>query len=949
MRDLVAAWDAYGFGPSGNMQDGLDRCIELGWVDGSSTSDSYKLTDAGKANGHSVPPARPGELSGRPAPSGDPRSIPAWVLRHRIAMPPQPDDYVERPALLARCSAEGRRAVLLVAPGGFGKTTLLAAYCRNAAAAGTPVAWLTLDEGDDAAAFDIYLAYAFERAGFDIGARLRRSGADLPFSRTALLPQLIAESGKRCVLALDELERLADPGAAAILDNLLRRAPAQLSLAVACRELPAQVDLAPVLLDGSAELLDAEDLRFSKSEIASFFHLGLSRRQLARVAERSSGWPIMLRLAGAETSAGESTVRVTRRAMVNWIATRLWHGVADEDRELILDVGLFESFDAELLDDVLEQTGTMARLAAISPLAGLVERLSADGTAEFRLHPLVREHCVAERRSRSPARYRAVCGRLAAVLASRGRVIDGVRSALQGGDSALAGRILVGAGGLRLWLRHGAGFLLAADRVLTPSSQAVSPRLALLRCVAAVLDGRFVEARRAVRDTLAALPGPPDPALAVDACLARTMLCLSGCELTRSAESRAVFAEAERIAGLETEEPVTRAVMEFTRCVAHSAAAEFRAARDCAARAGRLAGTSPYVAMAVDFQQGIIEMAQGRPEEAEDRYAQGRRAARACFVEDPAYALFGDVLARELALERNRATDAAEARRLQREVYRRGTLWASYVAAAEGACESTLDEDGPQAAVAVADAAWKDARAKGLLPVERVLSGLRVSLRVRAGDAGAAERVWRADALPSTDAACTDIGIQSWREMEAVASARIRLLAGQGAFEAARAVAADLHREAARVGLRRTAMRALALAMRTEYLAGARDAAVARLAAFLALFAETGYARAAVIEGEITARTAERFLDAHERSPLAVGAARLLNATRPRPVPTPTLTAREAEILAQLETARDKQIAARLGLTPDGVRYHLRRIYGKLHVHSRTDAVRRAKELGLLS
>ena len=892
--------------------------------------------------------SRPIGSGERPPGAGTP---PAWLLSHRIAVPERAANYVDRPDLAARCAPASRRATLLVAPGGFGKTTLLAACCRDAQARGIPVAWLSADEADDAATLDTYLAYAFERAGLDIGAQLHSGVGAASYRRVALVPQAIEAAGGHCVLALDELERLTDPDAVALLDSLLRSTRPRLSVVIACRELPAGLDLAAEVLDSGAEVLTAEDLRFSKAEIARFFNLELSRRQLARVAERSSGWPIVLRLVRNEGDpGGDGASRVVRDVIANWMTAKLWVGIANEDRELVLDVGLFESFDADLLDEVLDQPGAMSRLDGIAPLAGLVDRSGRDSAAPRRLHPLLREHCAAERHRRTPDRYRSVHSRIAVALANRGRTVDAMRNAMLAGDDKLAGKILVDAGSLRLWLREGSDLLVVADRLLTPQAIAVSPRLPLLRCVALVVQGRLAEARRVYRDVVAGVPpSTHDPALAVDACLARAVLCYVGCEAIGSAESRAVLAEAGRIAGLSAEEPMTRAVMEYWRSIAHSMSAEFPVARECAARArGLVAGRSPYSAMALDFQEGVMAMAQGRVEEAASHYRRGRLGARACFLQDPGYAVFGEVLIAELALERSRPTDVTEAVRIWREVYRRGTLLAPYAAAAGVAAERTLDADGAGAAVAIADAAWQDARSKAMPVVERVLSGLRVSLHVLGGDVGAAERVWRTDALPTNDAACADLSGQTWREMEALAVARLRLLAARGEFDAARWLAAELHRVATARGLRRTAMRALALSMRTEHLAGAEDAAVARMAAFLELFAQIDYARAAVREGKVAVLAAERFLDANPASPLADAATRLLALARAAPGSPPRLSSREAEILEHLETKGDKQIAALLGLTADGVRYHVRRIFRKLDAHSRGAAVRRARDIGLL-
>ena len=63
----------------------------------------------------------------------------------------------------------------------------------------------------------------------------------------------------------------------------------------------------------------------------------------------------------------------------------------------------------------------------------------------------------------------------------------------------------------------------------------------------------------------------------------------------------------------------------------------------------------------------------------------------------------------------------------------------------------------------------------------------------------------------------------------------------------------------------------------------------------------------------------------------------------------PLLADREAQVMQRLGNEADKQIAAALGLSAHGVRYHQRNLFAKLEVGNRAGAARRARELGLLS
>ncbi|MDE0349670.1 MAG: hypothetical protein OXM56_08185, partial [Gammaproteobacteria bacterium] len=90
---------------------------------------------AGSARDGEQPPERSAD---RPAPAFP--DVP-WLLRHRVTIPERVPGLVQRPALTDRATFTDRRITLLLAPGGFGKTTLLAECCRLAASAGVRTAW----------------------------------------------------------------------------------------------------------------------------------------------------------------------------------------------------------------------------------------------------------------------------------------------------------------------------------------------------------------------------------------------------------------------------------------------------------------------------------------------------------------------------------------------------------------------------------------------------------------------------------------------------------------------------------------------------------------------------------------------------------------------------------------------------------------------------------------
>ncbi len=885
-------------------------------------------------------PGRRAAAPRAPAPS-------AWLLPHRVAVPEPPAAYCRRASLAARCDPTLRRLTVLAAPGGFGKTTLLAAACRDAMARGVPVAWLALDREDGADALDAYVAFAFRRAGLDVLGP--PGGARLParHPRTALLLRGLGSRTGPCVLALDGLERVDDPGAIELVGYVLRNAPPCLHVAAACRVFPNRLDAGGALLDGDAGILTAEDLAFTSGDIARFFNFALSREELRAVAAESRGWPIALHIwrnATGRRTAAES--RVARDAVSTWIDGRFWEEFADEERELVLDAGLFDWIDPGLLDEVADRAGAWSRLADLPGLAGLLEPVGRGAPGVHRLHPLLRERCAAHRRRETPGRYREIHRRLAHAIAGRGETVQAMCHAAEAGDAALGGRILLGAGGLWLGMREGGHRLVAADRYLSAAAVASSPRLAMARCIARVIDGRLADARRIYA---AALPTPSsDPDLAFDAYFTRASLFLNGCQRPSAGETGPFLAEVHRMAELATAPAVVRGTMALGLCIHDNLYARFGAAAAAGRRARRmLSGRSSYLTMFLDMHLGEMAVARGRPREAAAHYRSARRAARARFLVDPRFVAYVEILTLELAMERGRAPGGRDPVRFAREVYRRAPQLPQYAAASEVALAHLLDTEGADAAATAADRMWAHARDDALPALERLLAALRVSLLAAAGRTGEAERTWQAAGLPPADAECLDLARQTWREMEAVACARLRLLGARGEREPARRFAAALDALAKDRDLVRTRMRALALRICLEH-DTPRGNPRPHVAEYLRLYGRADYARPLIGAGEAAAAAIGRFLDAEPNGPLAAPAERLLAAARvPRPG-VPRFGGREMAVLRRLATQQDKEIAAATGLSPHGVRYHVRGIFRKLGVHRRAEAVRRARALGVL-
>ncbi len=532
-----------------------------------------------------------------------------WLLRQKIAIPDRVAGYFDRAGLVDRAMPTRRRLTVLVAPGGFGKTTLLGECCRRVREDGIPVAWVSVDEQDEPEVLDTYVAFACRSAAGGAPADMEDLGISVfgpagggTGSRTGLaLSEIEARDGP-FVLVFDELERLGSPDAAALLEFLLRRGPPNLHLAFSGRELPASVNVASAVLDGQAEVLSADDLRFTGAEAADFFDGKLSGRLLDAVMSESAGWPFALRLSRNELErGGRGDAHASRKLVENWVESRLFAGLGAEDREFLLDIGLFEWMDAALLDEVLEHGDSMRRIESMTVLAGLLEPVGDGATDLWRLHPLIREHCARRRFREAPQRFRAIHRRIAGALGRRGRTVDAMRHAVEAGEPGLAGDIVEAAGGARLYHREGAVQLQAAHRLLAEDIVAARPRLALVRCMSSILSGRMHEARAGYRALAGALDSLLVDArgaaleLAADHCMVRGMILLHSSESMGSTMMRTHLADVARLAESPHLDVLTRGVLEYSLCVAGNLTGNIGEALDHAARARQCLGQSRYL------------------------------------------------------------------------------------------------------------------------------------------------------------------------------------------------------------------------------------------------------------------------------------------------------------------------------------------------------------------
>lgn len=285
------------------------------------------------------------------------------VLATKLFIPRPRPDAVPRPRLIERLSAGVHRKLTLVsAPAGFGKTTLVSEWVRGQ---GFPAAWLSLDEADeDPARFLTYLVSALGTAVPELGAEIEELVQDPAPPAGEALPGLINELAgldEKILLVLDDFHSLAPGVGTEALAALLEHPLPQLHLVISTREDP-QLPLARLRARDEITELRAADLRFNAGEADLFLNqamrLAISTDQVQALESRTEGWIAGLQLA-ALSLAGRTdphgfiqAFSGDDRYIVDYLVEEVLRDLPENVRRFLLQSSVLSRLTSSLCDAV---------------------------------------------------------------------------------------------------------------------------------------------------------------------------------------------------------------------------------------------------------------------------------------------------------------------------------------------------------------------------------------------------------------------------------------------------------------------------------------------------------------------------------------------------------------------------------------------------------------------
>jgi LuxR family maltose regulon positive regulatory protein len=925
----------------------------------------------------------------------------APILATKLYIPPPRPKIVLRPRLIEQLN-EGlhRKLTLISASAGFGKTTLISEWVANC---GQPVAWLSLDEGDnDPTRFLTYLVAALQTIMANIGEGVLgvlQSPQPPPIESilTALINKITAipdnpstrpfgQSGQRFIFVLDDYHIIDSKPVDNALTFLLEHLPLQMHLVITTREDP-QFPLARLRARGQLTELRAADLRFTPTEAAEFLNkamsLQLSAEDIVALEARTEGWITGLQLAALsmqghasrDTSRFIQSFTGSHRFVLDYLVEEVLQRQPEHISSFLLQTSILERLSGSLSDAVTGQKDSRGILETLE--RGNLFIIPLDDQRQwYRYHHLFAEVLHAHALEEQPDRVSMLHLRASEWYEQNGLRSDAIRHALAAKDfECAAGLIELARPAMDLnyqsstWL----GWVKALPDVLIRTRPVLSVGYAW-----ALLDGGELEVSEArLQDAERWLDTPTDKMVVVDKEQFRSLpASIATARAYRSlalGDVPSAVKYAEQALKLTPEDDHVRH-MQATSLLG---LAQYRrgdlmaAERSLADFHTNLRKTGEILTLVgITFLLADIRVALGRLHEAESSYQQSLRIATGQGEPMPLGAadLYRGLA--ELYIERGDLEAAAQHLLTSQKLGEQTatTDWPHRLCVSQARLkEAQGNLDGALALLDEAERVY----IRGPLPDVRPVSALRARVWLKQGRL-AESLGWAREQGLSVDA-----DIHYMREFEHITLARVLIAAGKsdreaGSLDEATRLLGRLLQAAETGGRLGSAIQILLLQALAFQARGDFPHAFAVLERALALAEPQGYVRIFVDEGEAMRLLIEKQ-SRNRDHPLSGYADKLLAAfTQPVAAPksaTPALhqaqrgasvihqksdmieplSERELEVLKLLRSELSgPEIAQQLIVSLHTLRTHTNNIFKKLGVNNRRAAARRAEELDLL-
>src|SRR5690349_18481210 len=357
---------------------------------------------------------------------------------------------VPRPGLFERLGASARVTVRS-APPGSGKTVLVRSWVGQRGLADR-AAWVSVGRGEqDPQRFWLSVLGALRQTS--AGSRLVRELTAAPdVDGWAVAERLLKDLtplADRLWLVIDDMHELRSAEALAQLELLVMRAPPELHFVLATRH-DLGLGLHRLRLEGELSEIRTADLQFTQAEARELLTaagVALPEPALAMLHERAEGWAAGLRLAALSLAGHEDPERFaaefsgSERTVADYLLAEVLERQPDEVRRLLLRTSILERVSGPLADALTGGSGSERTLAELEQANAFVVSLDA-GRSWFRYHHLFADLLQLALRRTTPGEVTALHEAAAGWFAEHGFPVEAIRHAQAARDWGLAARLL---------------------------------------------------------------------------------------------------------------------------------------------------------------------------------------------------------------------------------------------------------------------------------------------------------------------------------------------------------------------------------------------------------------------------------------------------------------------------------------------------------------------------
>ena len=444
------------------------------------------------------------------------------LLASKTKIPFVRQDALVRSRLTSLLTDADTPLSLVVAPAGWGKTTLLAQWARVASRS-HPVGWVTLDATDNEPhRFWSYVIASLRHAGSQVGeSALAALGVPRLDPIEVAIPRLLndfAATDQPHSMVLDDYHLVDDRQIREAVEFFITYLPANAKAIIGSR-LDPPLPLALWRGRGMVTEVRAEHLRFEADEVTELLGqvatMQNDRSQTADVMARTEGWAaglqlVLMAVRGAQDPARKAAaMRGDSRHLIDYVATEVLGPLTARQRDFIVRASVLDQLSAPLCDRVLGIDDSALLLEGLEWVDPFITRLDEAGVW-YRWHPIVRDVLRRELDHSGADQRAAVLKAAAEWYLLEGDIEQAVRHLISAGDTESA---------VRLLLRHEADYLDAGNiETFLTLAEAVGPQgienepgLGLSMAWAAFVCGRIDRVGELLDQTQSALKGDEPP------------------------------------------------------------------------------------------------------------------------------------------------------------------------------------------------------------------------------------------------------------------------------------------------------------------------------------------------------------------------------------------------------------------------------------------------------